>query len=209
MPAAQRRQRRAVRCPQTLCVLHFLCALLSSTMAAEAPGAAFLQRRLARAQAVPPAERSPEVQAFITSVELGRQICELLPLRAAAATRRPPRPAAPRPRHRPQARTRTTITALLYVPQPDRTPKQASSTVSPPPVCLVAQILFFPRPCGPPGGLSSYCSIQTGVKPASQPLPPSWQCPCIVTAAPAQGAHCTSQAASGRVPVPLHAGLPE
>ena len=49
-------------------------------MAAEAPGAAFLQRRLARAQAVPPAERSPEVQAFITSVELGRQICELLPL---------------------------------------------------------------------------------------------------------------------------------
>ena len=29
------------------------------TMAAELPGAAFLQRRLARAQAVPPAERSP------------------------------------------------------------------------------------------------------------------------------------------------------
>ena len=49
--------------------------------AAEQPGAAFLRRRLARAQAVPPAERSPEVQAFITSVELGRQACELLPLR--------------------------------------------------------------------------------------------------------------------------------
>ena len=50
-------------------------------MAAELPGAAFLQRRLARAQALPPAERSPEVQAFITSVELGRQACELLLLR--------------------------------------------------------------------------------------------------------------------------------
>ena len=49
--------------------------------AAEQPGAAFLRRRLARAQAVPPAERSPEVQAFITSVELGRQGCDLLPLR--------------------------------------------------------------------------------------------------------------------------------
>ena len=49
--------------------------------APEQPGAAFLRRRLARAQAVPPAERSPEVQAFITSVELGRQISELLPLR--------------------------------------------------------------------------------------------------------------------------------
>ena len=29
---------------------------------------------------------------------------------------------------------------------------------------------FFPRPYGPPGGLSSYCSIRTGVKPASQPV---------------------------------------
>ena len=51
-----------------------------TTMAAELPGAAFLQRRLARAQALPPGEHSPEVQAFITSVELGRQIAELLPL---------------------------------------------------------------------------------------------------------------------------------
>ena len=54
-------------------------------MAAELPGAAFLQRRLARAQAVPPAQRSPEVQAFIASVELGRQACELLPLRQGGA----------------------------------------------------------------------------------------------------------------------------
>ena len=47
----------------------------------EPPGAAFLRKRLSRAQAVPPAERSPEVQAFIESVQLGRQICDLLPLR--------------------------------------------------------------------------------------------------------------------------------
>jgi len=65
-------------------------------MAAELPGAAFLQRRLARAQAVPAAERSPEVQAFITSVQLGQHVCELLPLRRGG-------PAAPRPLHRPQA----------------------------------------------------------------------------------------------------------
>ena len=44
------------------------------------PGAAYLQRRLARAQAVPPAERSPDVQAFITSVQLGEEACQLLPL---------------------------------------------------------------------------------------------------------------------------------
>ncbi len=58
-------------------------------MAAELPGAAFLQRRLARAQAVPPAERSPEVQAFITSVELGQHVCELLPLRRGGAAALP------------------------------------------------------------------------------------------------------------------------
>ena len=50
-------------------------------MAAPTPGAEFLQRRLARAQAVPPAERSPDVQAFLTSVQLCQEICELLPIR--------------------------------------------------------------------------------------------------------------------------------
>ncbi len=60
--------------------------------AAEQPGAAFLRRRLARAQAVPPAERSPEVQAFITSVELGRQACELLPLHQCGGELRPALP---------------------------------------------------------------------------------------------------------------------
>ena len=54
------------------------CSRLAMTT--ELPGAAYLQRRLARAQAVPPAERSPDVQAFITSVELGERICELQPL---------------------------------------------------------------------------------------------------------------------------------
>ncbi len=59
---------------------------------AEQPGAAFLRRRLARAQAVPPAERSPEVQAFITSLELGRQACELLPLELGSGEARPALP---------------------------------------------------------------------------------------------------------------------
>ena len=39
-------------------------------MASQAPGAEFLERRLARATAVPPAERSPEVAAFVESVQL-------------------------------------------------------------------------------------------------------------------------------------------
>ena len=34
-------------------------------MASQAPGAEFLERRLARATAVPPAERSPQVPAFV------------------------------------------------------------------------------------------------------------------------------------------------
>ncbi len=38
------------------------------------PGADFLRRRLARAQAVPPAERSWGVQAFIDGVALLRQV---------------------------------------------------------------------------------------------------------------------------------------
>lgn len=40
----------------------------------ESPGAEFLRRRLARAQAVPEAERSWEVQAFIDGVALLRQV---------------------------------------------------------------------------------------------------------------------------------------
>lgn len=53
----------------------------------QAPGAAFLQRRLERARALPPAERSADVQAFLTSVQLGQEVCELLPLRASGAGR--------------------------------------------------------------------------------------------------------------------------
>ena len=61
-------------------LLDFRCSAHPPDMAAELPGAAFLQRRLARVQTVSPSERSPDVQAFITSVELGELICELLPL---------------------------------------------------------------------------------------------------------------------------------
>ena len=65
-------------------------------MAAEPPGAAFLQRRLARAQALPPAERSADVQAFITSVQLGQEVCELLPLRPGGRPALPPSPTTAR-----------------------------------------------------------------------------------------------------------------
>jgi len=46
----------------------------------QAPGAEFLLRRLARVEAVPPAERQPEVAAFVESLHLLREVCQLLPL---------------------------------------------------------------------------------------------------------------------------------
>ena len=47
----------------------------------ERAGVEFLNRRLRRASAVPPAERSPEVAAFVDSVGLLREaVCEQLPL---------------------------------------------------------------------------------------------------------------------------------
>jgi hypothetical protein len=49
-------------------------------MATQTPGAEFLERRLARATAVPPAERSPEVAAFVKSMQLLCEARELLPL---------------------------------------------------------------------------------------------------------------------------------
>ena len=49
-------------------------------MAAPAPGAEFLERRLARATAVPRAQRSPEVAAFVEAMQLLREVAELLPL---------------------------------------------------------------------------------------------------------------------------------
>ena len=51
-------------------------------MASQAPGAEFLERRLTRATAVPPAERTPEVAAFVESMQLLREVRELLPLTA-------------------------------------------------------------------------------------------------------------------------------
>lgn len=44
------------------------------------PGVAFLLRRLERAAAVPPAERSPEVPALVESAQLLRDACQLLPM---------------------------------------------------------------------------------------------------------------------------------
>jgi hypothetical protein len=62
-------------------------------MASQAPGAEFLERRLARATAVPPAERSPEVAAFVESVQLLREARELLPLTNAGKPALPVTPA--------------------------------------------------------------------------------------------------------------------
>jgi hypothetical protein len=49
-------------------------------MTPQPPGTEFLERRLARATAVPPAERSPDVAAFVESVQLLREVEQLLPL---------------------------------------------------------------------------------------------------------------------------------
>jgi hypothetical protein len=49
-------------------------------MVSKPPGAEFLERRLARATAVPPAERSPDVAAFVESVQVQREVEQLLPL---------------------------------------------------------------------------------------------------------------------------------
>jgi hypothetical protein len=66
-------------------------------MAARAPGSEFLERRLARAAAVPPEQRSPEVAAFVESVQLIREACDLLPL---AAARTPELPDTPETRRK-------------------------------------------------------------------------------------------------------------
>jgi hypothetical protein len=49
-------------------------------MAFQPPGAEFLKRRLARATAVPPAERTANVAAFVESMQLMLDDPELLPL---------------------------------------------------------------------------------------------------------------------------------
>jgi hypothetical protein len=61
-------------------------------MASQAAGAEFLERRLARATAVPPAERRPEVAAFVEWM----QARELLPLTAAGTPALPMTPATQR-----------------------------------------------------------------------------------------------------------------
>ncbi|KAL4440175.1 hypothetical protein ABPG75_003176 [Micractinium tetrahymenae] len=51
-------------------------------MQQELPGEEFLRRRLARAAAIPPDQRSPEVSAFVAAMQLPDQVATLLPLRA-------------------------------------------------------------------------------------------------------------------------------
>ena len=65
-------------------------------MAAPVPGTEFLERRLARATAVPPAERSPDVAAFVQSVQLIREIAQLLPLTPDGSAALPDTPATRR-----------------------------------------------------------------------------------------------------------------
>ena len=65
-------------------------------MAPPQPGHEFLLVRLQRAQAVPPAQRTPEVAAFIEAMQLDEEACALLPLvRAPGATDVPLQPALP------------------------------------------------------------------------------------------------------------------
>ena len=71
----------------------------ASASISQAPGAEFLERRMRHATAVTavrpaePAERSPEVAAFVESVQLGREVCELLPLTDAGEPALPDTPA--------------------------------------------------------------------------------------------------------------------
>ena len=57
------------------------------------PGRDFLLARLHRAQAVPPAQRTPEVAAFVEAMQLDEEACALLPLMVDADDR--PQPALP------------------------------------------------------------------------------------------------------------------
>ena len=61
-------------------------------MAFQPPGAEFLKRRLARATAVPPAERSANVAAFVESMQLMLDNPELLPLNSEGTAALPDTP---------------------------------------------------------------------------------------------------------------------
>ncbi|KAL4421255.1 hypothetical protein ABPG75_010546 [Micractinium tetrahymenae] len=61
-----------------------------------APGAEFLLERLQRAQAIPSADRSPDVAAFVESVALLRRAAQLLPLEAGGTPALPDGPATRR-----------------------------------------------------------------------------------------------------------------
>ena len=66
-------------------------------MAAPPPGADFLELRLARATAVPHGERSPDVAAFVESMQLTHEAVQLLPLTPEG---RPALPAMPATRRK-------------------------------------------------------------------------------------------------------------
>ena len=77
-------------------------------MTEQPAGSAFFERRLARAKAVPPADRTPEVAAFVASDELFREVCQLLPLAASGQPALAPGP---------PARQRLLLAALAVVPR--------------------------------------------------------------------------------------------
>lgn len=70
------------------CVVH-------SGPAMTAPGAQFFERRLQRARAVPEAERTPEVRAFLEGVRLLQDATDLLPLNTSGGGQRCRRGAQP------------------------------------------------------------------------------------------------------------------
>ena len=125
-------------------------------MGTEAPGAEFLQRRLARAAAVPPAERSPEVAAFLESVQLLREARELLPLTSAG------RPALPDSRA-----TRSKVRQAGLLLQPPASLVHAA--LSPLPACPPARL---------PLSIPPACPLATPLCPCADAAGPAQVCPC-------------------------------
>ena len=123
-------------------------------MAGPEPGAEFLQRRLARATAVPPAERSPQVAAFVESMQLLREARELLPLMPAGT------PALPDSR---ATRHKVMRAGLLLQPP------SALCMLPFRPACLASRL---PSPVNPP------CPPATPLCPCADAAGPAQVCPC-------------------------------
>ena len=121
-------------------------------MTEQPAGSAFFERRLARAKAVPPADRTPEVAAFVASDE----VCQLLPLTASG---RPALAVGPAARER-------FLLALLKVaqvyylrPLVPATRRDAMQRVA---ACLssspTADASNSRRRASPPGEAADFCS---------------------------------------------------